>query len=59
MLAIETALRPTDLEAANEALRCVANALLLVDASRDTWIEVGGAAYCAERLKVGSPFALS
>ncbi|KAG8799827.1 hypothetical protein FRC16_004301 [Serendipita sp. 398] len=27
----------------NEALRCVANALLLVESGRDTWIEVGGA----------------
>ncbi|KAG8757672.1 hypothetical protein FRC14_001734 [Serendipita sp. 396] len=35
----------------NEALRCVANALLLVESGRDTWIEVGGGQMCLQRLQ--------
>ncbi|KAG8836242.1 hypothetical protein FRC17_008978 [Serendipita sp. 399] len=35
----------------SEALRCVANALLLVESGRDTWIEVGGGQLCIKCLQ--------
>ena len=43
-----------DPEAANEALRCVANALLLVEQARVTWTdkEVGGGDACVDLLNV-------
>ncbi|CAG8686361.1 1563_t:CDS:2, partial [Acaulospora colombiana] len=34
-----------------EALRCVANALLLVDAGRDAWLDVGGGQLCLQYLQ--------
>jgi len=43
-----------DLELSYEALRCVANALLLVEKARTTWVEqvVGGGSACIELLNV-------
>ena len=43
-------------EAANEALRCVANALLLVEQARITWTdkEVGGGDACVDLLNVSN-----
>ena len=44
-------MRSSDPDAADEALRCIANALLLVDTARNTWADVGGI-YCVELLEV-------
>jgi hypothetical protein len=43
-----------DQEATSEALRCVANALLLIDSARDTWVDkqVGGGEACIGLLDV-------
>lgn len=43
-----------DPEAGNEALRCVANALLLIERARGTWTdkEVGGGDACVDLLNV-------
>jgi Guanine nucleotide exchange factor synembryn len=35
---------------ASEALRCVANALLLIDSGRDAWLEVDGGKMCLDYL---------
>lgn len=53
LLALSTAFK-NDQEATSEALRCVANALLLVDSTRDTWVDkqVGGGEACIGLLDV-------
>jgi hypothetical protein len=52
LLALSTSLK-NDPEAANEALKCVANALLLVERARVTWVErqVGGGEACLDLLE--------
>lgn len=45
-------LRASDANAADDALRCVANALLLVESGRDNWTNIGGSAYCVDLLEV-------
>jgi len=47
-----------DFDAACEALRCIANALLLIDAARSTFIskEVNGANVCVSMLDVSSHY---
>lgn len=35
----------------SEALRCIANALLLVESGRDAWLEVGGGKLCLQYLQ--------
>ena len=52
LLAIIKALNGSDSEAANEALRCVANALLLIEEGRTTWIQVQGSDCCLDLLEV-------
>lgn len=47
-----TSLRASDSEAANDALRCVANALLLIESGRSTWVSIKGALHCIELLEV-------
>lgn len=42
----------TDENAMYDALRCIANALLLVDEGRARWVDVGGGDYCASLLDV-------
>ena len=44
-------LRAKDSDAADEALRCVANALLLVEECRTTWVEIQGADHCLDLLE--------
>jgi hypothetical protein len=53
LLALSTAFK-NDLDATTEALRCVANALLLIDSARDTWVDkqVGGGEACVGLLDV-------
>lgn len=45
-------LRSSEGDAADESLRCVANALLLVDEARTTWVEIHGADHCVTILEV-------
>ena len=56
MLALSTALK-NDTDAASESLRCVANALLLVDSARNIWVDtqVGGGEACISLLDVRIP----
>lgn len=53
LLALSTAFKD-DPDASLEALRCVANALLLIEAARTTWVakEVRGGGACVELLEV-------
>lgn len=53
LLALSTSLK-NDPEAINEALRCIANALLLIEAARMTWVgeQVGGGEACIDFLEV-------
>ncbi|KIJ32304.1 hypothetical protein M422DRAFT_35851 [Sphaerobolus stellatus SS14] len=48
---LATATREQDAEAALEAMRCIANALLLIDTSRDTLLELRGGEGCVEMLE--------
>ncbi|THH08026.1 hypothetical protein EW145_g2980 [Phellinidium pouzarii] len=43
-------LRGKDIEAADDALRCAANAILLVERGRASWVEIKGAAHCVDLL---------
>ena len=52
LLKVMKSLYKSNTDAAYDALRCVANALLLVEESRDTWARVQGADYCMELLEV-------
>lgn len=56
LLALSTAFK-NDPDATSEALRCVANALLLVDSARNTWVDkqVGGGEACISLLDVKIP----
>ncbi|KAL5508603.1 hypothetical protein ACEPAH_6222 [Sanghuangporus vaninii] len=54
LLSATKSLRSSDSDAADDALRCVANALLLVDRGRDTWIDIQGGAYCVDLLEKAS-----
>lgn len=56
LLALSTSLK-NDPQATTEALRCVANALLLIDTARDTWVDkqVGGGDACISLLDVWIP----
>lgn len=56
LLAVSKSLRDNNLEASLEALRCIANALLLVESARTTLISgsVNGGEYAALLLEVGS-----
>lgn len=45
--------RDQNLEAAQEAIRCIANALLLIDTGRDTLLDMGGGDTCLGMLEVG------
>ncbi|TFK56280.1 hypothetical protein OE88DRAFT_728045 [Heliocybe sulcata] len=40
-----------DQDTSNEALRCVANALLLIEQGRFNWVEIGGGRACVIRLE--------
>jgi hypothetical protein len=53
LLALSTSFK-NDQQATIEALRCVANALLLIDSARDTWVDkqVGGGDACISLLDV-------
>lgn len=53
LLALSTSLK-NDPEATIEALRCVANALLLIEKARVTWVgeQVGGGQACVDLLEV-------
>ncbi|OCH86040.1 hypothetical protein OBBRIDRAFT_797587 [Obba rivulosa] len=54
LLALSNAFKEKDtMDASNEALRCIANALLLVDSARATFVqkEVGGADFAVELLE--------
>ena len=55
LLNLGTDTRESHLEAAYEAMRCVANALLLIDSGRDVWLDIQGGEACVEMLEVGSP----
>ena len=52
VLSIIKALRSSDEEATKEALRCVANALLLISEGRSVWAEIHGADYCIDIFRV-------
>lgn len=56
LLALSTAFK-NDPDATNEALRCVANTLLLIDCARDTWVDkqVGGGEASISLLDVRTP----
>ncbi|EJD00790.1 uncharacterized protein FOMMEDRAFT_141603 [Fomitiporia mediterranea MF3/22] len=51
LLSTTKSLRSSDTEAADDALRCVANALLLVERGRETWVDIHGGAYCVDLLE--------
>jgi hypothetical protein len=55
LLALSSAFK-NDPTTTSEALRCVANALLLIDSARDTWVDkkVGGGEACIGLLDVSS-----
>jgi hypothetical protein len=55
LLAASKSLKDSNLEASLEALRCIANALLLVESARTTFINgsVNGGEYAALLLEVG------
>ncbi|KLO08412.1 hypothetical protein SCHPADRAFT_880592 [Schizopora paradoxa] len=44
-------LRSSESDAADESLRCIANALLLVDDARIPWVEIHGADHCVTLLE--------
>ncbi|KIJ23912.1 hypothetical protein M422DRAFT_786028, partial [Sphaerobolus stellatus SS14] len=48
---LATATHEQDAEATLEAMRCIANALLLIDTSRDTLLELRGGERCVEMLE--------
>ncbi|TDL17549.1 hypothetical protein BD410DRAFT_729913 [Rickenella mellea] len=54
LLSISKSFRKADSEASNEALRCVANAMLLVEQGRLTWPEIGGGEYAVELLETSN-----
>jgi Guanine nucleotide exchange factor synembryn len=56
LLNLGTDSRESHAEAAYEAMRCVANALLLIDAGRDTWLDIQGGEACVEMLEVSPCF---
>ncbi|KAH8115763.1 guanine nucleotide exchange factor [Phellopilus nigrolimitatus] len=56
LLGAAETLRDVDNEAADDALRCVANALLLIEKGRATWVNLRGSTHCVNLLeKTTSP----
>ncbi|KAF8516680.1 guanine nucleotide exchange factor [Gautieria morchelliformis] len=51
LLTLGTDSRESHAEAAHEAMRCVANALLLIDTGRDSWLDIRGGEACVEMLE--------
>lgn len=58
LLNLATDSRESYADAAYEAMRCVANALLLIEAGRDTWLDIQGGEASVEMLEVGLPCSI-
>ncbi|KAI5119629.1 hypothetical protein M0805_007893 [Coniferiporia weirii] len=50
LLSAAESFRAVDSDAADDALRCIANALLLVEKGRASWVEIQGATHCVDLL---------
>jgi hypothetical protein len=55
LMAVSRYYEGEDMDASNEALKIVANALLLVELGRTTWVttDVGGGDWCIDVMEVG------